>query len=174
MSTGIIKGQASERPVIPRPLLIFMAGICLSTLAIVAFGRLTGIGVQYLPQAPVAEVRDLKFLDTERGVVEIRDVADNSLVRRLGPGEGGFIRTVMRGFAHDRMARGGDSSTSFALTRHTDGGLIMTDPVNGRQVLLGSFGKPNREVFAQLLKSSVAADQQTSPAAATDIKGDKK
>jgi putative photosynthetic complex assembly protein len=163
MSTGFIEARSAEnrqpefaaveRPVFTPRLIGFMGCLCLAAFAIAAFGRLTGIGVQHLPQAATLDVRELKFLDSGRGLIDIRDASDDALVQTVRPGDSGFIRTVMRGLAHERMARGGDSSTPFVLTLRADGYLILRDPMTKREVILDSFGKPNREVFAALLKN---------------------
>jgi putative photosynthetic complex assembly protein len=151
------EGPSTQSPVFTTRLIAAMAMLCLAALAIAGFGRLTGVGVQKLPVAPVAEARDLRFLDAGGGVIIIEDAADGKLVHRVAPGQGGFIRTVMRGMAHDRMARGGDSSTPFRLTRRTDGWLIIADPMTGREVILNSFGKPNSDLFARLLPETKTA-----------------
>ncbi len=191
MSTGFIEARAEvarpagheparagggERPVFSPQLIGFMGALCLAALVIATFGRMTGIGVQKLPQAADAETRDLRFLDAGGGAIEVRNAADDALVRRLAPGEGGFVRTVMRGMAQSRLARGGDSVTPFRLALRTDGRLIIRDPVTGREVILDSFGKPNRDGFAALLSGgALAAQPAGSPAAgAVQPQGNKK
>jgi putative photosynthetic complex assembly protein len=177
MSTGLIDAKTvaaapGDRPVITPALVKVMAALCLAALALAAFGRFTGIGVQQLPTAPAAEMRELLFLDAGKGAIEVRTAAGEALVKRFGPGEGGFVRTVMRGLAHDRMARGGDSRTPFTLTLRTDNRLIIHDPVTKREVILDSFGKPNRDLFAGLLASS--GGTTTTAAGAAHIQGERK
>jgi putative photosynthetic complex assembly protein len=185
MSTGFIEAGkpgaprkgAAERPVLTPALVRLMAGLCLAALALAAFGRYTGIGVQKLPQAPAAETRELLFLDAGAGRIEVLDAADRSLLRLVKPGEGGFLRTVMRGLAHERMARGGDSATPFRLTLRTDGRLIIADPMTLREVILDSFGKPNRDDFANLLHGRAAVGHKveaTAAGAARETRGDNK
>jgi putative photosynthetic complex assembly protein len=145
------EGMSRQSPIFSRRLIIAMALMCVAALGLAGFGRLTGVGVQKLPSAPVAEERTLRFLDAGGGAIVIEDGADGKLVQRVAPGEGSFIRTVMRGMAHDRMARGGDSSTPFRLVHRTDGWLILADPMTGREVILNSFGKPNSDLFLRLL-----------------------
>jgi putative photosynthetic complex assembly protein len=145
------EGPSRRSPVFTTRLIVAMGMLCIVALALAGFGRLTGLGVQRLPTAPIAEERSLRFLDAGGGAIVIEDAADGKLVQRVAPGEGSFIRTVMRGMAHDRMARGGTSSTPFRLVRRTDGWLILIDPMTGREVILNSFGKPNSDLFANLL-----------------------
>jgi putative photosynthetic complex assembly protein len=162
------EGPSRESPVFTTGLITAMALVCVAALAIAGFGRLTGVGVQKLPTAAAAEMRDLRFLDAGGGAIVIEDAADGKLVQRVQPGEGSFIRTVMRGMAHDRMARGGDSSTPFRLTRRTDGWLIIADPMTGREVILNSFGKPNSDLFSRLLPGGEVTTLKAAGAAQTN------
>lgn len=164
------EGPSRESPVFTKRLIAAMGMLCVAALGIAGFGRLTGVGVQKLPTAAVVETRDLRFLDAGGGAVVIEDAADGKLVQRVQPGAGGFIRTVMRGMAHDRMARGGDSSTPFRLTLRADGWLIIADPITGREIILNSFGKPNSDLFARLLPG---AQKVSAAGAATNNGGTK-
>jgi putative photosynthetic complex assembly protein len=166
MSTGFVHARPrsaeprraeSDAPVLNSRVLAAMALLCLAALALVTFGRLTGIGVQHVPRAPVVESRDLVFSDMEGGVIEIRDADGGALVQRIGTNQGGFLRTAMRGFAQERLRAGGDSETPFRLTLHANGHLVMADPVTGREVLLSPFGKPAQDAFGPLLRSGGAA-----------------
>jgi putative photosynthetic complex assembly protein len=163
------EGPSGESPIFTTRLVAAMAMVCVLALCIAAFGRLTGVGVQKLPTADAAQVRDLRFLDAGGGAITIEDAADGTLVRRVAPGDGSFIRTVMRGMAHDRMARGGDSATPFRLTLRTDGWLIIADPMTGREVILNSFGKPNSDLFLRLLPEG--ADKTVKAAGAAQTNG---
>ncbi len=48
---------------------------------------------------------DLRFADQADGSIRITRAADDSLAGTVHPGEGGFIRGVMRGLARDRISR---------------------------------------------------------------------
>jgi putative photosynthetic complex assembly protein len=175
MSTGFIaakapiaKAESTERPVISPRLALVMGCLCLAALAIAAFGRLTGVGVQQLPQSEAVAFRDLRFLDGGAGVIVVEDAAGGALVHRFQTGEGGFVRTVMRGMAHERMQRGGDSSTPFRLTLRADKRLTIADPVSGREIILDSFGGPNRDVFARLLPEGAGKPVKAAGAAQTN------
>ncbi len=175
MSTGFIparapaaKGNSGERPVINPRLAMAMGCLCLAALAVAAFGRLTGVGVQQLPQSEAVVSRDLRFLDGGGGAIIVQDAAGDALVHRFQPGEGGFVRTVMRGLAHERMRRGGDSATPFRLTLRADKRLTISDPVSGREIILDSFGGPNRDVFARLLPEGAGRTVRAAGAAQTN------
>jgi putative photosynthetic complex assembly protein len=162
MATGFIRAQdtsgerrmpSGEAPIISARLVALMAFLCLAALVLAAVGRWTGIGVQQVPRAPVVEARNLTFSDAGGGVILIKDADDGALVQRIPANEGSFVRTVMRGFAHDRLSRGGDSLSPFRLTLRENGHLMLADPVTGREVILDPFGKPARDAFGPLLKS---------------------
>jgi putative photosynthetic complex assembly protein len=166
MSTGFINTRdnasqprkaRSDAPILDSRIVAAMALLCVSVLAIVTFGRLTGVGVQHVPRAPVVDARELLFADIGKGVIEIRDAEGGALLQRIGTNEGSFLRVVMRGFAQDRLKAGGDRATPFRLTHHANGHMIMADPVTGREVLLDPFGKPARDTFGPLLKGGGAA-----------------
>ncbi len=165
----------AERPVITLHLARTMMFICVAALAVAAFGRLTGIGVQQLPRGTVVETRALLFQDAGKGAIVVVDNASGEVVHRFNPGEGGFLRTVMRGLAHDRMTRGGDASTPFDLTHRSNGHLIIGDRMTGREVILDSFGKPNRDLFVKLLKNGGLVAANTNAAAgAAQTQGERK
>ncbi|MGL4240587.1 MAG: photosynthetic complex assembly protein PuhC [Beijerinckiaceae bacterium] len=185
MSTGFIDAKdstaappraAADAPVLNTRIVIAMGLLCLSALALAAFGRITGIGVQQVPRAAVTEMRSLVFADAGRGVIEITDGENGALVQRIGTNEGSFIRTVMRGFAQDRLRSGGERATPFRLTLHANGHLIVADPVTGREVILDPFGKPNRDAFAALLRSggSVRGAATIKAAGAAQSQGESK
>jgi putative photosynthetic complex assembly protein len=152
-TSGERRAPSGEAPIISARLVGLMGFLCLSALLLAAFGRWTGVGVQQVPRAPVVEQRNLVFSDAGGGVILIKDADGGELVQRIPANEGSFVRTVMRGFAHDRLARGGDSLTPFHLTLRANGHLMLADPVTGREVILDPFGKPARDAFGPLLKS---------------------
>jgi putative photosynthetic complex assembly protein len=185
MSTGFIAAKdktagpargGAEAPVLNARILAAMALVCLSALAIAAFGRLTGIGVQKLPQAAIVDSRGLLFLDAGGGAIEIRDADGGAIVHRITRNEGSFIRTVMRGMAQDRLRSGGDDKTPFRLSLHANGHLIIADPVTRHEIILDPFGKPNRDAFGKLLKSGgvVAKSNTVTAAGAAQPQGEQK
>lgn len=102
------------------------------------------------PAAPLA-ARDLTFLDTADGSVEIRDAGSGGVVFTAGPGTNGFIRGVMRGLARHRRARGVDEAPPFRLAEWPDGRLTLEDLATGKEIELSAFGADNRAAFHRLL-----------------------
>jgi putative photosynthetic complex assembly protein len=101
--------------------------------------------------APPLASRDLRFIDTEAGAVEVREADTGALVHQVEPGEGGFIRGVMRGMARDRRAHGVGEAPPFRLAEWPDGRLSLEDLATGKQIELSAFGADNRRAFHRLL-----------------------
>jgi putative photosynthetic complex assembly protein len=100
----------------------------------------------------VRATRTLSFSDHPGGVLLIRDVKQNSLVRAIMPGEpSGFIRGVLRSFARERRAKKIAMEVAYRITLWDDYSLSLTDTGTGRTIELGSFGPDNRAAFAALL-----------------------
>lgn len=141
--------RAQKLPVAP---LLGALALAVSTVALVGA---TGAGWIELDQdrpAAVApeRVSDVRFLDRADGAVVVQRLDGSSTVVR--PGEGGFVRAVMRGLAGDRLRRGLGADAPFRLTRWSDGRLTLTDTATGRTVSLDGFGADNRRAFASLLE----------------------
>lgn len=100
--------------------------------------------------------RELSFVDVPGGVVSIRDAAGGGEILRLDRGDDGFVRSVMRGLARERRARGAGSETPFRLTLWTGGRVSLEDPATGRDIELGAFGADNARAFVRLLDDAVA------------------
>jgi putative photosynthetic complex assembly protein len=120
-----------------------------------------------LTPAPVAS-SDLRFQDEADGSIRITRAADNSYAGTVHPGEGGFIRGVMRGLARDRISRHIGAAPPFRLSLSGDGQLTLLDTATGRLLDLESFGESNRDSFFDLLRpqltrqaAAIASVQQT-------------
>ena len=124
--------------------------ICLA-LTLTVFGRQTGIGTVSMPEGKAVMARDLTFSDSADGSVIVRLAETQEVIAALPPGTSGFVRVVMRGLALHRKGLGVGEEHPFRLTYWDDNRLTIKDPLTGRSVPLGAFGKPNRQAFAQLL-----------------------
>ncbi len=142
-----------DRETFPRWTL-FAAG-ALIAISIVGAGFARQARLHAPPQAttqasPLAS-RDLHFIDTAAGAVEVRAAETGALVFVVEPGRGGFIRGVMRGMARDRRAHGIDQGPAFRLAEWPDGRLSLEDLGTGKQIELSAFGADNRRAFHRLL-----------------------
>ncbi|MBX2881726.1 MAG: hypothetical protein KTR32_17395 [Granulosicoccus sp.] len=100
------------------------------------------------------ESQSLYFKDLDGGLVSVVDAEMNREITRLRVGEDGFMRSVMRGLARERMAKGHGPEVPFQLTVWEDGLVSLIDPVTQRRVELSAFGKDNVAAFTRLLPSA--------------------
>jgi putative photosynthetic complex assembly protein len=142
-----------EKP-FPRAPLVGAAALIAVAVGLVGAhqaGVLPALASAERPAAPPEAVRDVRFLDRADGAVVVETVADGRETV-VEPGQGGFVRVVLRGFAHDRRSRGLGPEAPFRLTRAADDRLTLTDTATGRTISLDGFGADNRRAFAELLE----------------------
>lgn len=126
------------------------AAIVLLSVAVAAFARTTGVGATHIPASPVVQSAALRFSDGVHGGIDVETAAGEA-VAFFGPGEGGFLRGVLRGFARDRRSQGISGEPPLLLERHADRRISLTDPQTGRVVELDAFGPSNAGLFAKFL-----------------------
>jgi putative photosynthetic complex assembly protein len=139
----------------PRYPLIGAGVLVISALVLTATVRLADIpATAQLPEARVVEELPLYFDDTPDGRVLIRNALDETIVGTVSPGEGGFLRSTMRGLVRERRKRGLGPEAPFLLTARSDGRVVLSDPATGRVLDLAAFGPDNAVVFARLFEGS--------------------
>lgn len=141
---------------IPRGVLIAIGLVLFATIAGVAWFRASGLEpTAQVPQADqAAEVRQLRFVDSTEGTVsvfEVREGQEDRLIQVIQPGEGGFIRGVLRSLARARRASGISDEQPFVLIRQGNGELLLEDPMTSQRIYLQAFGPDNIEAFKILL-----------------------
>lgn len=109
------------------------------------------------PYKQVVQAVQLRFIDAADGSVIASDASSGLELRRIAPGEGGFVRVTMRSFAAERKLHGFDDDTPFTLERLTNGDLVLSDARTGRVMVLNAFGPSNVGAFASLIAEG--ADQ---------------
>jgi len=112
------------------------------------------------PAAAAASL-DLRFKDQPDGSIRITRVSDGGLAGTVIPGEGGFIRGVMRGLARDRISRHIGEEPAFRLALSQAGDLSLLDTATGRLIDLESFGQGNRDSFFDLLRPQLTHEAAT-------------
>jgi len=96
--------------------------------------------------------RDFRFEDRKDGALLVTDVAADKLVFIFPRGSNtGFVRGVMRGLMRERRLHEVARAGAVTVTQWNDGALTLEDKSTGRILELGSFGKTNRDAFAQML-----------------------
>jgi len=143
---------------IPLSVLIGIAALLACTLAAVAFFRYSGM--EPIAQVPkpeqVIEMRQLRFTDSANGTVEVLELVEggpDQLVHIIEPGEGGFIRGVLRSLARARRANGLGNEHPFVLIELANGTLLLEDPMTDQRIYLQAFGPASIESFKNLLSS---------------------
>jgi putative photosynthetic complex assembly protein len=150
-----------HREQMPKVPLYAAAALIITTLVLVGFVRLTGIGELRTPQAAVTAERHLLFADLEDGGISMRDAGTGELLERVEPGTNGFLRGALRGLARDRKREGIGPEIPLRLTSRADGRLLLEDPATRRLIDLGAFGAGNVAIFTRALADT------TPPAAAS-------
>jgi putative photosynthetic complex assembly protein len=143
--------ESLARPDPQRRPAIACAALLGVALVLVAFGR-GGDAGRTIDPASVVHTVPLAFNDLPDGTVVAVNAHTGRELRRIAPGEGGFIRVTMRSFAAERVNRGFGREEPFDLIRMSDGDLLLSDRVTGRVMLLDAFGPSNEGVFAQLME----------------------
>ncbi len=135
-----------------------LGALLLTTLGVVAWERVAHMKAADRPavQATVNDVlwqRQLRFADTAQGHIAVTDHVTGQTVATF-EGQQGFLRGSLRALARSRQRAGQGPEQPFVLTGHTDGRLVLRDPVTGDRINLESFGPTNAAVFAQLRASA--------------------
>jgi putative photosynthetic complex assembly protein len=142
----------------PRGALIAAGALVAFSLAATTFVRLERLGSPTIATARPAPARavDVRFTDEADGSVTVRDGHDGHRIETLAPGTNGFVRSVMRGLAHERTRRGLGPAEPFRVAQARGGQLTLEDPATGRLIDLDAFGAPNSAAFAEMLPKRVA------------------
>lgn len=137
--------------IIPRGMLIAAAGMITAAMLMAGTASVTGVGATRLTLGDATQTLKLRFKDRADGSIAIFDAADDRQIHALGPGDGGFVRVVMRSLAQRRAAAGVGDTNPFHLSRYADGRTALEDPETGNVVTLAAFGHGNAAAFAGLL-----------------------
>lgn len=143
----------------PRGALIAAAALVGFSLVSASVASLTGYSVGQSPVAQEVVSRDLQFRDNPAGGVWVLETAPDGAatdaelkpLTLVEPGDGGFIRGVMRSLTRERRMNHVGAEPGFRLTRWDDGRLTLTDLGTGRAIELNAFGSTNTATFARLL-----------------------
>lgn len=130
--------------------------VVLCVLAAVTAARLGGYEPPAPADSPVLSSRDVRFEDAASGAVEVYESDTDRLLLSLAPGDGSFIRGVLRALVRERRIRELGASAPFRISRHSDGGLTIEDEATGRRIDLQAFGPTNADAFARLLDAGSA------------------
>lgn len=111
-------------------------------------------GEKHSDRRPVNEAifaRDILFSDRVDGGISIRDASTGQMIGEISPGEGGFVRGALRGFARERRLQNPGMESPLRLAAVQGGAIVLEDPVSGRWTDLRAFGATNAQSFADIL-----------------------
>lgn len=150
-----MSSPAQEAKTTRLALLAIAVMICVIVVAVAA-AKLAGFDPREPIDSELLVSCDLRFEDAGTGTVHVYTWPDDALVTTLAPGEGSFIRGVLRSFARDRRSRDLDGARPFRLAQYADGTLSIEDTATGTLVSLQAFGPDNAGAFASLLQAGLA------------------
>ncbi len=139
-----------ERP-FPRGVLIAVATLLGVVILMISVARLTGMSPEQIPVAPAVAERFLRFEDLPDGSLVVYDDANGAMLETLEPGDGGFIRGVLRTMARERMLHRVANTEPFRVALREDGAVTLEDQGTDILLQLRAFGESNEGAFAALL-----------------------
>jgi putative photosynthetic complex assembly protein len=141
----------------PRGVLFGAAALLAFALLVTVYGRTKDVGAVHMPAAQPYQTLLLTFADQNDGGITITDASSSAVLLRIAPETNGFLRSVMRGFAHARERDGIGPEAPFKLVRWSTGAMSLIDDKTGRRIDLDAFGSNQTRLFAQLLQASKPA-----------------
>ena len=109
---------------------------------------------------PITMRASMHFDDLDAGRVAVIEARTGQAIAVLRPGTFGFVRTVMRSLAQNRLRAGSDRTAPFEIARSADGSIYVSDPETGKSIFLNAFSLSNARSFGRLLDAAVAAREK--------------
>ncbi|RPF71765.1 photosynthetic complex assembly protein PuhC [Aurantiacibacter spongiae] len=146
-----------DQIMVPREVVILVAGFLLLSLALIAGSRLTGIGETR--EGPLAVRETALFTVTGAGRIGddpvpalVATTEGGERIELAGKGEELFPRLIVRGILTMRARRAIPADRPIALDVSQDGQRVLLDPETGQIFRLAAFGPENGHSFDALLK----------------------
>lgn len=148
--TDFSQSKPRDPEMIPRPLLLAMLGLVLTTLALTTFSVVTGRDKVGVPQdaAIVAE----RSVILQGGGAQAVTVLDENGQLLMDLPHGGFITVIQNGLERARTVARADQSKPVRIVEYANGRLTVIDDTTGWSVELGGFGSDNRAAFERLMQ----------------------
>jgi putative photosynthetic complex assembly protein len=141
---------ATSRP-FPRGVLLGAGALIGLTMALIMIDRMGRPDFTPSLADQAVASRELRFVDRAVGGVSVIDSQAGREVAAYEPGEGGFVRGVLRSLMRARMQNGIGADGPFQLFQLPDGQLVLADPATGETVYIGAFGQTQVDTFADLM-----------------------
>lgn len=149
-----------ERPSRPIPVWVLLAGSGLLLIAIVVttFSSRTGLGRvpvdDIAAEQVVAQELAISFVTTAEDEIRILGGPGNHVLTMLAPGEGGFLRGIVRPLTRERVRFDVPLEEPYLLQRIGPGSLVLRDPATDLLVDIAAFGPTSIEQFQQLFAAA--------------------
>ena len=101
----------------PRAPLFGACGLIVMAIGLAAWGRIAGPASVAPPPAQQVAARELRFDDRADGGIVVTDAGNEALVEVVAPGTNGFLRSLMRGLARERLEAAPGGKTSITPPR---------------------------------------------------------
>lgn len=141
-------------PAVPRPIMIGIAILIVSSMALAVLGRLSREAANEAQPPIVAESQELRFETAPDGTITVI-ATDDTTIAALKRGEDGFVRVVLQSLRYQRHRQAQDQDAAFRLLRFPDGRLRLSDPTTGSHVNLNAFGDDNLSNFEPILAAGI-------------------
>lgn len=138
-----------QEGMIPGRLLMSMAFLAVSTLAIVGAATVAGRPVVGVPPTAAVQAERMLILEGQGAKAVTIRAADGTLLADLD--NGGFVTVVQNGLQRHRLVHGVPADLPVRLVRYDNGRLSLLDPETGWTVELYAFGADNKAAFERLL-----------------------
>ena len=145
--------------VLRHPIFLLLAAVGLGW-ALISVNNEGYQGPPERPESNIVASVTLAVLDGENGAVRVLTANSSTEVRVYGPGEGSFLRGVIRTLVRERTARNIQSAPTFDLELTDRGGLILVDQTTGYWIAIEAFGPTSyqefRAIFDHAQRNSVS------------------
>lgn len=139
-----------DRP-FPRHILIAIAALVGFTILAVALARITGYDPTQIPLEAEVAGRDIRFVDGDRGDLNVYDASTGVLLEVIPPDEDGFIRGLLRTLERERGKHGVDLDGPYRVSYRADGHFTLEDGSTEFLVSLRAFGATNEAAIGRFL-----------------------
>lgn len=151
MINGNFQTRMPEPDMVPRALVRAMFFVMASSLALVAFARITHRPViAELPDSPIATSVTLDMVGSRDGKVTLYDSAGNAVVRS-GDDKMGFVGVIWTVISRQRHVMGIPDTGPITVARRQNGHIAIIDPSTGWSTDLIGYGADNVAAFARLV-----------------------
>lgn len=140
---------SDDKDMIPKPLLLAMLALVLSSLVLVGFSVLTGRAPVGVPK-PAAIVAERSIILQGGGAQAVTVFAADGTLLMDRP-HGGFITVIQNGMERARLTAGVDKLLPLRIVEYANGRLTAVDDYTGWSAELGAFGSDNRAAFERLM-----------------------